>query len=62
MLVCVGIFLIASAIVVLAWLKEYDEDEQDGPFRGLTTCRFDTSSEIFFSSANSLVSVDNTQE
>ena len=34
----VGIFLIASPIIVLAWLKEeepeYDEDEQDVLFGG----------------------------
>ena len=62
MLVRVGIFLIASAIIVLAWLnEEYDEDEQGGLFGGLTTCRFNTS-EIFFSSANSPVSDDNARE
>ena len=35
--VCVGIFLIASPIVVLAWLKEeYDEDRHH--LAVLTTC------------------------
>ena len=48
----VGIFLIASPIVVLAWLTKIDHSAV------LTTCHFDTS-EKFFSSANSQVSDDN---
>ena len=57
MSVRVGIFVIASAINVLAWLKE----EQDVPTARFSHCRFGTS-EILFSRVNSLVSADNARE
>ena len=41
--VCVGIYPIASLIIVLAWLKEeFSDKDKDRQFGGLTTCRFVT--------------------
>ncbi len=55
----VGIFLIASPIIVLAWLKKNENMTNEIDYSAvLTTCRLSTS-EMSFSSANSLVSDDN---
>ena len=53
----VQIYLIASPIIVLAWLKE--ELDKDRPFSGFNHLPLFSTSEMFFSSANSLVSDDN---
>ena len=55
----VGIFLIASAVIVLAWLKKNDDEMDRLP--ALATCHFGTL-EIFFSRVNSLVGDDNARE
>ena len=61
--------MIASATIVLAWLKNQNQNQkqnqnQNQKIDGLTvliTCRFGTS-ETFFSNPNNLVSDDNARE
>ena len=56
----VQIIVIASGIIVLAWLKNQNQNQKQKIVESarLTTCRFGTSV-MFFTNANSLVSDEN---
>ena len=58
----VWVIVIASAIIVLAWLKERKkEEEEDRRFGRLATCRCGTPAMVS-SNANDLVADENTRE
>ena len=54
--VCVRITVIASAIVVLAWLKEDEMQNQIGDLACLATCHYDTPAMVCNSAIVSLLS------
>ena len=59
-LFCVWVIVIASAIIVLAWLKERKKEE-DRRFGRLATCRCGTPAMVS-SNVNDLVADENTRE
>ena len=57
----VWVIVIASAIIVLAWLKERKKEEEDRRFGRLATCRCGTPAMVS-SNVDDLVADENTRE